>query len=174
MHATSVACPFYRTCADAELQAAVTQHASDCKQQLTDSTAGISNLLSKVLADAVMHMEESAVHQASCFYVLSVGVRLLLCQGALQSYEQQQGIHPPGSFYAWPHPYRAAAYAACLQVWSDVLQQMPVRAEMINHLESAIEVCSTVWLLPVLTNAYSTLPHLVPSALRAELACIPP
>ena len=50
---------------DTQLQGAVAQHAVDCKQQLADSTAGISDCLSKVSDDNVMHMEEAAVHEVS-------------------------------------------------------------------------------------------------------------
>lgn len=52
-----------RNNADAELQAAVAQHAARCKQQLADSTAGIETLLSQVSDDNVLRMEESGVHQ---------------------------------------------------------------------------------------------------------------
>ena len=57
-----------RNSADAELQAAVAQHAADCKQQLADSTTGVEKLLGQISDDCVMSMEEADVHQVMQFF----------------------------------------------------------------------------------------------------------
>lgn len=54
---------FLRNNADAELQTAVAQHATECEKQLADRTAAIDTCLSKVSEGNVMHMEEAAVHE---------------------------------------------------------------------------------------------------------------
>lgn len=69
---------FLRNNADAELQAAVAQHAVECEKQLADSTAGINNCLSKVSDDNVMHLEEAAVHEVSKMHIH--GLRMKKCQ----------------------------------------------------------------------------------------------
>lgn len=54
---------FLRNNVDAELQAAVAHHATECEKQLADRTAAIDTCLSKVSDGNVMHMEEAAVHE---------------------------------------------------------------------------------------------------------------
>ena len=54
-----------RNNADAELQDNVAQHAADCKQQLSSSTAQVDTTLDKVSDDHVMQLEEAGVHKVS-------------------------------------------------------------------------------------------------------------
>jgi len=56
-------CSICRNKADAELHATVAEHASDCKQQLSSSTANVEAMLSNISDDNVMQLEETDVHE---------------------------------------------------------------------------------------------------------------
>ncbi|KAL3136899.1 hypothetical protein ABBQ32_006507 [Trebouxia sp. C0010 RCD-2024] len=105
-----------RNNADAELQTAVAQHATECEKQLADRTAAIDTCLSKVSEGNVMHMEEAAVHE----------------------------------------------------VWSTVMQQVPLRSEAITKLGQATEAaeqhrkCVIDVALLQATQAMNDIAHLSP------------
>lgn len=62
-------CSICRNKADAELHATVAEHASDCKQQLSSSTANVEAMLSNISDDNVMQLEETDVHKVQHYFV---------------------------------------------------------------------------------------------------------
>ena len=70
-----------RNDADAQLQATVAQHASDCKQQLSSSTAEVEVILASIADDKVMQLEEDGVHEVHNLDVQQIAslLRLLVC-----------------------------------------------------------------------------------------------
>ena len=51
-----------RSSADAELQAAIARHAADCKHELDLSNTVVEAILSRVLGEGAMQLEEADVH----------------------------------------------------------------------------------------------------------------
>lgn len=58
-----------RNDADAQLQATVAQHAADCKQQLSSSTADVEVILASIADDKVMQLEEAGVHKVQRLFM---------------------------------------------------------------------------------------------------------
>lgn len=151
MHEDQFQAMLCRNNADAELQTAVAQHAAACKQQLAASTASIDQVLSKVSDEHVMSSEEAVVRQVRCcIYVKAVTVyTVVLCCSQSNSmlpllhctYQTLLSCTACKAFYSLMRPMNPCTCIFVSQVWSDVIQQMPVRSDAITQLGHAAEVC---------------------------------